>query len=52
MQKLIGLIVVLGCVIGGYMMSGGHIASFWQPGELIIILGAGAGAMVIANPKH
>lgn len=52
MQKLIGLVVVLGCVVGGYMMSGGRISAFWQPGELIIILGAGVGAMVIANPKH
>ncbi len=52
MQKLLGLLVVLGCVIGGYVMSGGHIASFWQPGELLIILGAGCGAMIIANPRH
>lgn len=52
MQKLLGLIIVLVCVIGGYMMSGGRLASFWQPGELVIIIGAGVGAMVIANPKH
>ncbi|QKJ85651.1 Flagellar motor stator protein MotA [Paramixta manurensis] len=52
MQKLLGLIIVLFSVIGGYLMSGGLIASFWQPGEILIILGAGAGAMVIANPKH
>lgn len=52
MQKLLGLIIVLGCVVGGFLESGGRLASFWQPGELIIILGAGAGAMVIANPAH
>ncbi|WP_034943447.1 flagellar motor stator protein MotA [Erwinia oleae] len=52
MQKFIGLIVVLASVIGGYMMSGGKLSSFWQPGELVIILGAGAGALIIANPKH
>ncbi|MGV3345512.1 flagellar motor stator protein MotA [Enterobacteriaceae bacterium LUAb1] len=52
MQKFLGLIVVLGSVIGGYIMSGGRLASFWQPGELIIIIGAGIGAMVIANPRH
>ena len=32
-------------------MSGGRLSSFWQPGEIIIILGAGLGAMVLANPK-
>ena len=32
-------------------MSGGRLASFWQPGEIIIILGAGLGAMVLANPR-
>ncbi len=52
MQKLLGLLVVLGSVIGGYLMSGGRMAAFWQPGEIVIILGAGIGAMVIANPRH
>lgn len=52
MQKLLGVIIILFCVVGGYIMSGGHIASFWQPGEIIIILGAGIGAMILANPRH
>ncbi|PKH24977.1 flagellar motor stator protein MotA [Enterobacterales bacterium CwR94] len=52
MQKLLGLILVLASVIGGYLLSGGLMASFWQPGELLIIIGAGAGAMVIANPRY
>ncbi|WP_343550799.1 flagellar motor stator protein MotA [Pantoea sp.] len=51
MQKLIGILVVLGSVIGGYLASGGLLSSFWQPGELVIILGSGAGAMVIGNSK-
>lgn len=51
MQKLLGLIIIFGCVIGGFIMSGGRLASFWQPGEIVIILGAGIGAMVLANPK-
>ncbi|SPY44863.1 Chemotaxis protein MotA [Porphyromonas cangingivalis] len=38
MQKLFGLLVIMGCVIGGYLMSGGSLSSFWQPGEIIIIL--------------
>ncbi|MBE4854329.1 flagellar motor stator protein MotA [Enterobacter cloacae complex sp. P40RS] len=51
MQKFFGIVIILGCVVGGFLMSGGHLASFWQPGEIIIILGAGLGAMVLANPR-
>lgn len=51
MQKLFGIVIIFGCVVGGFLMSGGRLASFWQPGEIIIILGAGLGAMVLANPR-
>ena len=51
MQKFFGIVIIMGCVVGGFLMSGGHLASFWQPGEIIIILGAGLGAMVLANPR-
>ncbi|SQA96837.1 Chemotaxis protein MotA [Cedecea neteri] len=51
MQKLLGLVIIFACVVGGFLMSGGRLASFWQPGEIIIILGAGFGALVLANPK-
>ncbi|HIH7426510.1 TPA: flagellar motor stator protein MotA [Yersinia enterocolitica] len=52
MQKLIGLLVIMACVIGGYIMSGGILSSFWQPGEIIIIFGCGIGAMILANPGY
>lgn len=51
MQKILGLLVVLGCVAGGYLHAGGLLSAFWQPGELLIILGSGAGALMIANPR-
>lgn len=51
MQKFLGIFIIFACVVGGFLMSGGRLASFWQPGEIIIILGAGMGAMVLANPK-
>ncbi|MGL5700707.1 MAG: flagellar motor stator protein MotA [Kluyvera sp.] len=51
MQKLLGIVIIMGCVVGGFLMSGGQLSSFWQPGEIIIILGAGFGAMVLANPR-
>ncbi|EKN6178726.1 flagellar motor stator protein MotA [Yersinia enterocolitica] len=52
MQKLFGLLVIMVCVIGGYIMSGGILSSFWQPGEIIIIFGSGIGAMILANPAY
>ena len=48
---IIGVLVVLGSVIGGYMGAGGHLGVLWQPFEFIIIIGAGIGAFIISNPK-
>jgi chemotaxis protein MotA len=47
---LLGLLIVFGSVIGGYVLHGGHIAVLIQVSEFIIIFGAGIGALVIANP--
>src|SRR6218665_316310 len=52
MQPLIGMLIVLGCVFGGFMLHGGDFGVIWQPVELLIIVGAGVGAIVIGNPKH
>jgi chemotaxis protein MotA len=52
MQAIIGLAIVLGAVFGGYMIHGGDFGVIWQPVELLIILGAGVGAIVIGNPSH
>ncbi len=52
MQKILGLLVVLGCVFGGYYEAGGQLITIWQPAEIIIIFGAGLGAMIIGNPMH
>ncbi len=50
MSFLIGIFVALGCMIGGYVASGGHLAVIWQPFELIIIIGMALGTFIIANP--
>ncbi|CBL45473.1 Flagellar motor component [gamma proteobacterium HdN1] len=49
MLKIIGIIVVLGSVAGGYVLSHGKLGAIWQPYELIIICGAAFGAFLIAN---
>jgi chemotaxis protein MotA len=48
---IIGSVVVLVSVVGGYMANGGHMAVLWQPFELIIIVGAAIGGFVTANRK-
>ncbi|WP_077033542.1 flagellar motor stator protein MotA [Pelomonas sp. KK5] len=52
MQPFIGIVIVLGCVFGGFFFHGGSFAVIWQPVELVIIVGAGLGAIVLGNPKH
>lgn len=51
MLFIVGAIVVILSVIGGYMANGGHVAVLWQPFEFVIIGGAAIGAFLIANPK-
>lgn len=50
MKFIIGVILVLGCVAGGFVLSHGHLGALWQPFELLIIGGAAFGAFVISNP--
>ena len=49
MLVIIGYIVVIGSVFGGFAMSGGHLASLWQPIELLMIGGAALGAFFVGN---
>ncbi len=46
----IGAAVVLGSVITGFVLEGGHILALNQPLELLIIGGAAIGSMIIATP--
>lgn len=39
-------------MIGGFLMEKGHIAVLLQPAEFLIIIGAGLGTLLIANPVH
>lgn len=50
MLAIVGAIVVLGCVIGGYLMEGGNLHVLIQPAELVIIFGAALGGFIIASP--
>lgn len=47
---IVGSLIVIGCVLGGYVAMGGKLAVLNQPFEVVIICGAALGAFVIANP--
>jgi chemotaxis protein MotA len=47
---VIGALVVLACVMGGFMAGGGHMHILFQPFEMLIIFGAALGGFIIANP--
>ncbi|NKF24588.1 flagellar motor stator protein MotA [Solimonas marina] len=49
MLPIIGSIVVILSVIGGYIASHGHLGALWQPFELVIIGGAALGAFLASN---
>lgn len=50
MAVLIGMIIGIGSMLGGFMAMGGHVAVIWQPFEFLIIFGIAAGIFVVANP--
>ncbi len=51
MFLIIGSVIVVVSVVGGYMANGGHMGVLWQPFELVIILGAAVGGFITSNRK-
>ena len=49
MLILVGYLIVLVSVFGGFAMAGGHLGSLLQPVELIMIAGSALGAFVVGN---
>jgi chemotaxis protein MotA len=52
MFAIVGMLVVLAAVIGGFLMEHGPIRVLMQPSELLIIGGAAIGTLLVANPLH
>lgn len=52
MFVIIGIVVVFGSMLGGYMMHGGNLLVLIQPSEFIIIGGVAAGALLMGNPQY
>ncbi len=52
MFSIIGILVVLGSVIGGFLMEKGKLPVLIQPAEFLTIAGAAIGTVLAANPTH
>ncbi|MBI4877687.1 MAG: flagellar motor stator protein MotA [Acidobacteria bacterium] len=50
MLAIVGIVVVFGAVIGGFLLEKGQIMVLVQPAELLIIGGAALGTILVANP--
>jgi len=46
---IIGYVIVLASVFGGFVLAGGHVAALFQPVELLMIGGGAFGAFVVGN---
>ena len=49
MTIALGLMVTLGCMMGGFVFMGGHMGVIWQPGEYVIICGAAIGTFIVGT---
>jgi chemotaxis protein MotA len=50
MFSIVGILVVIGAIVGGYLMEKGNLMVLLQPSEGLIIIGAAIGTLLIANP--
>jgi chemotaxis protein MotA len=50
MLLIVGSLIVIGSVVGGYTAHGGSMLVLYQPSELVIIGGAALGQLVISTP--
>jgi chemotaxis protein MotA len=52
MFAIVGIVVVFGAVVAGFLMEKGHLLVLFQPSEMVTIGGAALGTLLIANPIH
>lgn len=50
MIVIVGCLVVIGCVLGGFTWAGGHVHALIHPSEVLTIGGAALGAAIIMSP--
>jgi chemotaxis protein MotA len=48
---IVGYVVIVGAVFGGFALAGGHLGALLQPVELLMISGSAMGAFLVSNPS-
>ncbi len=51
MIVIVGCLVVLGAVVGGFLWAGGSVGALIHPSELLVIGGSALGALILMSPK-
>ncbi|GIX03020.1 MAG: flagellar motor protein MotA [Planctomycetaceae bacterium] len=51
MIVFVASLIVIGSVLGGFTMAGGHVGALIHPSEIVTIGGAALGALVMMSPK-
>nr|WP_202428555.1 flagellar motor stator protein MotA [Dickeya dianthicola] len=46
---ILGYLVTIGSILGGYLIVGGELGALYQPSELLIIAGSAVGAFIVGN---
>ena len=52
MFVIVGYVVVLGAVLGGFILAGGHVHALIQPTEFLTIAGSALGSLLVGNPPN
>lgn len=50
MVVIVGCIVVLACVLGGFTLAGGNVGALIHPAEILTIGGSAIGALIVMSP--
>ena len=50
MLQIVGTLVVIGSVLGGFVLEDGKLLALWHPTEILVICGSAFGAFIISNP--
>ena len=49
MLVIVGYIIIIISIFGGFALAGGHLAILWQPVEVLMIGGGALGAFIVGN---
>lgn len=52
MTIVIGFVITVASLLGGFVAMGGKVGVIWQPWEYVIICGSAFGTFVVANPMR